>query len=81
METDLLANLIDQKHSVLLQLHELSRRQLRLIDENNISDLLCLLSAKHSLLMQLQRVEDQLNPFRHQDPELRSWRDPADRQR
>lgn len=81
METDLLANLIDQKHAVLLQLRELSQRQLGMIDENNMSDLLNLLSAKHSLLSQLQRVEGQLDPFRQQDPEQRAWRSQADRQR
>ena len=81
VETDLLANLIDQKHAVLLQLRELSQRQLHLIDENNMSDLLSLLSAKQTLLTQLQRVESQLNPFRQQDPEQRVWRAPADRRR
>ena len=76
-----MANLIDQKHAVLLQLRELARRQMPLIEANNMSDLLSLLSAKQSLLSQLQRVEGQLDPFRHQDPERRQWRSPEDRQR
>jgi hypothetical protein len=37
------------------------------------------LASKESLLAQLQLVERQLDPFRAQDPEQRSWASPAAR--
>ena len=72
-DTNTLAKLIAAKHDVLVQLRQLSRQQLDLIDEGDMSKLLVLLSAKQSLLGQLQKVERQLDPFRSQDPEGRRW--------
>ena len=81
LETDLLAELIRQKHDVLVQLHGLARRQLAIIDQRDMSQLLVLLSGKQTLLGELQKVERQLTPFRHEDPETRRWRSAADRRR
>jgi hypothetical protein len=39
-----------------------------------------LLAAKQNLLNQLQHVEHQLDPFRHQDPDGRQWSSPQRRQ-
>jgi hypothetical protein len=82
METDLLAQLVDGKHEVLVQLHQLAHRQLSLIgDDREMSELLSLLAAKQALLDELHALEKQLDPFRQQDPESRRWRTPRDRQR
>ena len=79
--TDLLADLIGKKLAVLEQLRDLSRRQSDLISDDDIQRLLSLLSAKQTLLNELQKFQKQLEPFRKQDPETRRWRSPADRER
>jgi len=81
METDRLAELIDQKQKVLTQLRQLADRQSRLIGEGNMSALLGLLAAKQKLLGNLQDLERQLDAFRQQDPDRRKWRSPQARER
>jgi hypothetical protein len=80
-ETDLLTDLAGRKRECLTQLHALSQRQLELIEANDMTQLLGLLSAKQRLLVDLQQIERLLDPFRGQDPESRQWRCRADRQR
>lgn len=80
-ETDLLLDRIDRKHHVLAELCELGRRQMALIDRQDMSELLTLLSAKQHLLSALHTIERQLDPFRGQAPEQRRWRSPAERSR
>ena len=81
METDQLAKLIDQKREVLRQVHDLSLRQAELGQQGDMTRLLNLLSAKQSFLDILQVVEQQLDPFRSQDPDTREWRSQDLRQR
>jgi flagellar biosynthesis/type III secretory pathway chaperone len=82
MQTDLLASLMDQKHEVLVQLHQLSQRQRVRVDEgHDISQLLGLLAAKQTLLDKLHGLERQLDPFRREDPESRHWRSAEARRR
>jgi hypothetical protein len=73
-ETDLLAELAARRHGLLEQLRTLGKRQLELIDQADMTQLLHVLSAKHHLLAELQQVEKRLDPYRGQDPELRTWR-------
>jgi hypothetical protein len=73
-DTDLLADLVAQKHHCLVQLHRLGQRQLESIDESDLGLLLKLLAAKQTLLDHLHGVQRKLDPFRDQDPELRQWR-------
>lgn len=73
-ETDLLAELALERHDLLVQLHELGRRQLELIEQGEMTQLIHVLSAKHHLLAELQQVEKRLNPYRTQDPDTRRWR-------
>ncbi|MEQ8791439.1 MAG: hypothetical protein RIC55_34570 [Pirellulaceae bacterium] len=80
-ETDRLAELISARHDFLVQLRELSRRQLDLIGEGDVDRLLVLLSAKQTLLGRFQKLERQLDPFRRQDPESRTWRSQELRER
>ena len=81
LETDLLAEFIGKKLAVLEQLRDLSRRQTDLISDGDIQRLLSVLSAKQTLLNELQKIQKRLEPFRKQDPETRRWRSPADRER
>ena len=81
METDVLAELIGKKLAVLEQLRGLSRRQSGLIADGDIQRLLAVLSAKQTLLAELQKLQHRLEPFRKQEPEARQWRSPQDRER
>jgi hypothetical protein len=81
METDLLAELIHSKRECLVEVREMGRQQLELIDEGNMTALLDLLTVKQRVLQRLQQIERALEPFRGQDPERRQWRAPEDRRR
>lgn len=81
IETDVLAELIGKKLAVLEQLRGLARRQSDLIADGDIQRLLAVLSAKQTLLAELQKLQHRLAPFRAQDPEARTWRSPQDRHR
>jgi len=81
METEILANLIDDKYGVLTQLRQLARRQVDIIHQGDTSQLLNLLAVKQTVLTQLQNIEKQLDPFRSQDPDRRQWKSPPHRQR
>jgi hypothetical protein len=80
-ETDLLAELIRQKLDCLVQLHDVGRRQFELVQADRMTELLDVLAAKQHVLMELQRIESRLDPFRAQDPESRRWRSPDQRQK
>ena len=79
LTTDELSRFIQQKHDVLVQLHELARRQLAVIASEDTDRLLALLAVKQPLLNELQRLERALDPYRDQDPQQRQWRQAADR--
>jgi hypothetical protein len=78
-DTRLLAELIRGKRECLLQLRDLGRRQIELIDEGNITALLEVLTAKQRPLERLQQIERALDPFRGQDPDRRRWPTSEDR--
>ena len=81
LETDSLTDLIGSKHACLVQLRELGRRQLDLLERGDMTALLDLLAAKQRSIMKLQQIETALSPFRNQDPQRRRWRSPEDRSR
>jgi hypothetical protein len=81
LDTDILADLIARKHGLLLQLRDLGRRQLELIEANDLTQLLKLIASKQKQLSALHALERQLDPFRQQDPETRLWRTAVDRDR
>ena len=69
METDVLADMISKKLAILEQLRSLSGRQSDLIAQGDIQRLLSVLSAKQTLLAELQKLQQRLEPFRRQDPD------------
>ena len=80
-ETDVLAGLIRTKHACLGELRDMGRRQLELIDRDDMTALLDLLAVKQRSLLKLQQIERALDPFRGQAPETRRWRSTEDRDR
>jgi flagellar biosynthesis/type III secretory pathway chaperone len=80
MDTDVLAELIDQKYEVLSLLRQLARAQVTIIQDSDMTRLMKLLATKQNLLNQLQDLERQLDPYRDQDPDSRQWRSPEHRQ-
>lgn len=80
-ETDILFELIHSKRLCLEELQVMSRRQMELIESDQMSVLLALLSQKHETLVELQRIERKLDPFRSQAPESRRWRNEESRRR
>ncbi len=81
LPTDELAELIANKREVLEQLRQLARHQGDLIAAGELPKLMSVLAAKDALLRQLLDLEQQLNPFRQEDPEQRVWRDSEARRR
>jgi hypothetical protein len=73
-ETDLLGDLVQEKHRCLEHLAAMGQKQLDLIRRGSMTDLLDLLATKQQVLLQLQRIEREMDPFRGQDPESRRWR-------
>jgi hypothetical protein len=74
--TERLAELIAQKHRVLVQLRELCKRQMDVVASGETALLLKLLSAKQSLITALQGLELDLTRFHGDDPDARRWATP-----
>ncbi|MFH1921457.1 MAG: hypothetical protein ABIP48_16450 [Planctomycetota bacterium] len=79
LETDLLAELVRGKLDCLGRLRDMGTKQLELVRADRIAELLDLLAAKHRVLVELQKIEKGLAPFRGQAPERRTWRTPEAR--
>lgn len=79
MDTDRLLQLIDAKHTVLAQLHDLAQRQFALAGAGDTTALVSLLAVKQRLLDTLSALEERLDPYRSQDPQDRTWRTSTDR--
>lgn len=80
LETDVLAEIIHRKTRCLAQLRALGEKQLASTMSGSMSDLLDVLALKQQVLLQLQRIERELDPFRDQVPESRRWASPQARQ-
>ena len=79
-ETDVLAELIRRKQDCLRQLFEMGKKQLDLVKNESVTELLDVLSAKQRVIDRLLQIERALDPFRDQDPDRRRWRTPQARQ-
>ena len=73
LPTEILMQLVRARYTCLIQLRDLGRRQMELIDQGNVTGLLDLLAIKQKPLSDIQRVEKALDPYRTQDPEKRQW--------
>ena len=78
-QTDVLAELVRSKLACLEQLRELGQRQYDLIERDDMTALMDVLTRKQRTLMKLQQIERGLNPFRDEDPEERRWSTPQQR--
>ena len=77
--TEQLARLVSAKLQVLKILVQLSQRQLDRLDTAEMTDVIKLLTAKQTVLGQLQTLEHELEPYRSDDPDQRAWPSPAAR--
>ncbi len=77
--TEQLTLLVRRKHNCLIQLVELGRQQQAVVERGDVNDLLRILGAKQLLISSVQAIEQELEPFRHDDPDRRVWRAPEDR--
>ena len=80
-DTKQLAGLVQRKQECLGRLLALGRKQMELIQQDQISGLLDLLVVKQRALAELQQVERAMDPHRQESPENRRWAVPEDRQR
>lgn len=80
-DTQQLARLAKEKVNCLTQLLGVGRRQLQLIELNDMQELLKILALKQRLLDGLGRIERALDPFRGQSPEERRWTSSLDREK
>jgi len=76
-----LAELIDAKLAVLVELQFLSGRQAAAIDDSDLSALLQILAGKQQLVTQLQRIDSQIAAFQEHDAPSHDWPSPEARQR
>ncbi len=80
MESERLAQLALCKLQIMQLLRRLAAQQLEIITGGDMSNLLKLLAAKQTVMDQLAKVEQQLDPFRGQNPETRDWPSAAARE-
>ncbi|QDT00060.1 hypothetical protein [Adhaeretor mobilis] len=73
LTTDKLAELVSKRLACLKQLCAIGRKQSELIAADKIGDLLRLISTKQRLILALQAIERELQPFHEQHPESRVW--------
>ncbi len=73
VRTEQLAKLMRRKRDLLAQMLTVGLRQQELIEQESITDLLKLLSAKQQLIDAVVQTEESLNDFRHEDPDQRDW--------
>ncbi|MEX0936782.1 MAG: hypothetical protein WDZ59_02900 [Pirellulales bacterium] len=79
--TETLAEWIACKCKCLIELRDLGRRQMELIDRDEMTQLIKVLAAKQHLIARVQEIEQALDPFRHEAPEQRCWPSAEARQR
>jgi hypothetical protein len=77
--TTRLAELINNKRQILVQLRELGERQNDVVAGGDIGRLLKLLSTKQQLISALQALETKLKPYYGEDPERRKWNSAEER--
>lgn len=79
MSVQQLATLITSRHRIIEHLHLLVQRQLEVVRSGDVTRLLESLGRKQYLLFEIEQIERQLDPYRHEEPELRIWPNPQTR--
>jgi len=79
LSTNALFELIESKLHLLSEMQAISLTQMDLVAQHDMNTLMSLLSRKQELLGTLATVQERLSPFQSQDPEQRTWSDPARR--
>ena len=74
-----LPELIRTKEALLERLLSVSERQLKFVQEGDVSTLLQLLGHKQKLFDECMRIESRLEPYRSVPPEKRRWKSEAER--
>jgi multidrug resistance efflux pump len=78
-DTERLSQLMSRKRELLTLLRDLGKAQWSLIQAENMTHLLRLLSAKQPLVDELRQVDTELAPYREIAPEQRVWSSPQSR--
>jgi hypothetical protein len=73
LDTARLTELAERKLHLLTQLRELSLDQHSLADQRRTDELLSVLSRKNDVIDRLRSIQDELKPFKAQEPEQRTW--------
>ncbi|MDZ4782439.1 MAG: hypothetical protein SGJ19_19510 [Planctomycetia bacterium] len=73
-QSERLAELIERRHRYLTLMRDLGAQQSALIASGEMTQLLRVLAAKQRVMMELERVERDLDPYRPQSAEERQWR-------
>jgi flagellar biosynthesis/type III secretory pathway chaperone len=81
LDTNTLTQLFAQKCELLVQLRHLVGQQYELIDASDLSQLLNLLAVKQRSIGKLNTIQQQLEPYRGQSPQERTWTSEEDRRR
>jgi hypothetical protein len=76
-QSDQLAELIERRHRYLTLMRDLGVQQAALIESGDMNSLLRVLGAKQRVVVEMERVERALDPFRPQTAEEREWRSDA----
>jgi hypothetical protein len=73
-QSELLAELIERRHRYLTLIRDLGAQQAALIASGEMGQLLRVLAGKQRVMIELERVERDLDPYRPQTAEERVWR-------
>ncbi|HAN98238.1 MAG TPA: hypothetical protein DCQ98_12770 [Planctomycetaceae bacterium] len=79
--TERLAELLSARHRTLGKLRVVSARQIQVLQRDAIGELHELLAVKQTLIEDLVRVDQAIDPYRAEDPERRVWSSPDVRER
>jgi len=78
--TERLTTLIAERHRTLSRLRNVSAKQFQVLQRQSLNELHGLLAAKQTLIEDLVRLDQEIDPFRDEDPERRVWANPEQRE-
>lgn len=78
--TERMAVLVEQRHSLLTEILEITARQEAAIEAGLVQQLMTTLNEKQTRVDRLRTIQEHLKPMAEVPPENRVWSDPAARQ-